>query len=280
MTKLRQKMVELMVLKGFAESTQQTYTHQIVQLAKYYHRSPDSLSESELRDYLLYCHQHKHWSFSSCRQFIHAARFLFDQVLQQPLSNRPLPLPRPEQKIPELLSRNEVRRILTAAKNLKHYTFLNVCYAAGLRVSELSALQVKDLDGDRNTIRVESGKGRKDRNTLFTESLKQVLRKYWHFYHPTQYVFYGRMMSEPLSISAMQRAYSKAKKMAGIKKRGGIHALRHAFATHQLESGMPLPRLQKLLGHGHISSTLRYTRWLPHYQSGTSPECDLLNDWQ
>ncbi len=120
MTPLRQKMIELMVLKGFAKTTQKSYLYHIIQLAKYYHRSPDQLSEEDIRTYLLHCHQVKHWSFSSCRQFINVARFLFDQVLETPLSRAKLPFPKKEHKIPELLSRSEVHKIISSCQNDKY----------------------------------------------------------------------------------------------------------------------------------------------------------------
>ena len=262
MTPLRQRMLETMTLKGFAATTQKSYLEQVTRLAQFYHRSPDKISFDELKRYLLYCHQQRHWSHSSCRQLIHAIKFFYLQVLKRPFPKEALPFPKREQKIPELLSRQEVRRILSSAHNLKFITALTVIYGAGLRVSECARLRVSDLDGERNVLRIENSKGRKDRYVDFTDGLKRCLRVYWEEYHPTQTVFYTKQRSQPQAVSGLQHAYTRAKLKAGVRKHGGIHALRHAYATHQLEDGMPLTRLQQQLGHAHIGTTLRYTRWL------------------
>ncbi|MGX5200353.1 tyrosine-type recombinase/integrase [Aliikangiella sp. IMCC44632] len=276
MTPLRQKMIEYMILKGFAESTQTSYLAHIRYLAEFYNQNPAQLTEDDLRAYLLHCHVVKHWSFSSCRQFIHAARCLYDKVLKQPISKERLPLPPKEEKLPDLLSRVEVQKIINCCRNVKHQTALMMAYATGVRVSELVKIQVKDLDGERSTIRIRGGKGRKDRDVDFSAGLKQCLRDYWKTYHPKQWLFYSSTPIKGIGKSTVQRAYSRAKLKADIHKRGGIHALRHAFATHQLEAGMPLPRLQQLLGHAHISCTLRYTRWLSCTNDSHASAFDLL----
>ncbi len=276
MTPLRKKVIEFMVLKGFAKTTQKSYLAHIRCLAEYFNLSPDKLTEDDLRAYLLHCHVVKHWSYSSCRQFIHAARFLFDKVLEQPLSKDKLPLPPKEQKLPELLSRTEVQRIISCCVNSKHETALMLTYATGLRVSEVVNLQVNDLDAHRNVIRVNAGKGRKDREVDFTPSLKTCLHRYWRKYRPQSWLFYSKSVTTQLAISTLQKAYTRAKLKAEIHKRGGIHALRHAYATHQLAAGMPLPRLQLLLGHSHITCTLRYTRWLQCVDGMSANSFDLL----
>ena len=166
MTALRQRMIKQMILKGYTANTQKTYLHHVYQLAKYYHKSPDCLCEDDIQNYLLYCHTDKHWAFSTCRQFIHAIQCLFKQVLHKPITQTKLPFPPVEQKIPELLSRNEVYRIIQACANLKHQTALKMIYATGLRISELVTLRVRDLDGERNTIHIVNAKGHKDRFLL------------------------------------------------------------------------------------------------------------------
>ena len=276
MSQLRQSMTELMILCGFTKTTQQVYLHQITQLSKYFHRSPDQLSEDDIREYLLHCHQDKHWSFSSCRQFIHAARFLFDRVLERPISKKKLPLPKKEFKIPDLLSRSEVFRIFDCCEGLRNRTALMLAYGTGLRVSELTALKVADLDSERNVIHVKSAKGNKDRMVDFTDGLKFCLRFYWQEYKPSIWLFYGKNKHCPLNVSTFQKAFTRAKLKAEVHKQGGIHSLRHAYATHQLEMGMPLPRLQQNLGHLQISCTLRYTRWIRCANSLEQGIFDLL----
>ncbi len=276
MTPLRQKMIEYMILKGYSEATKKSYLYHIRSLAEFFGKSPAQLSEDDIRAYLLHCHMVKHWSFSSCRQFIHAARFLFDKVLKRPISGDELPLPPNEKKIPDLLSRSEVASIIHCCHSDKFKAALWVAYGTGVRVSELINLQVNDLDGERNVIRIRQGKGRKDRDVDFTPGLKTCLRAYWNSYAPKTWLFYSKTVLQPVAKTTMQRAYTRAKLKAEIHKHGGIHALRHAFATHQLEAGMPLPRLQKLLGHAHISCTLRYTRWLKCCNDSNIDSFDLL----
>lgn len=280
MSHLRQSMTELMILKGFAKTTQQTYLHQITQLAKYFHRSPEQISEDDLREYMLHCHQDKHWSYSSCRQFVHVARFLFDQVMERPISKKKLPFPKKEFRIPELLSRSEVQRIIKCCLSDKHQTALMLAYGTGMRVSELTALKIADLDGERNVIHIKNAKGNKDRLVDFTEGLKLILRDYWREYTPRNWLFFSPQSKQtPLSNSTLQRAYSRAKLKAEVHKRGGIHSLRHAYATHQLEAGMPLPRLQQMLGHAQISCTLRYTRWVRCANSNEHSAFDLIHSF-
>jgi len=280
MSSLRQQMIELMVLKGFAINTQKTYLHHMTQLAKHFHESPDKINEEQLRLYLLHCHRVKQWSYSSCRQFIHAARFMFDQVLERPISKGKLPFPKKEEKIPELLSHKDVHRILDCCTDLKYLTSLKLAYGTGMRVSEISQLKVRDLDGERDVIRILSAKGKKDREIDFTDGIKSILRTYWREYHPVSWLFYARTPQSSLTKGSFQRAYSRAKLKAEVHKLGGIHGLRHAYATHQLESGMPVTQLQHQLGHAQVSTTLRYTRWIKCQFNHKGDTFDLLKNNQ
>ena len=278
MSRLRQEMTEMMVLCGLAKTTQATYLNQITRLAKYFNRSPDLISEDDLRQYMLHLHLHleKHWAHSSCRQFIYAARFLYDRVLERPLSKRKLPLPKKISKIPELLSRLEVRHIIDQCHQENHQVALMLMYSTGIRVSELAALRIDALDGERCVIKIRAGKGKKDRFVDFTDGLKTVLRNYWREYRPRSYLFYSCTKSQGYTTSTFQRVYRRAKLKANVSKQGGIHGLRHAYATHQLEAGMPLPRLQQILSHKHISSTLRYTHWVRCQNERIEKAYDLL----
>lgn len=151
---------------------------------------------------------------------------------------------------------------------------LTTCYACGLRVSELVALQVKQIDSDRHVIRIEQAKGAKDRQVILSDHLLILLRQYWEKYRPKSGLFYGFDPERALSITSAQKVFKQAKKHVGINKVGGIHSLRHAYATHQLEAGMPVHQLQRLLGHTNLQSTLRYVHWAPTHQQG--PGVDLL----
>ncbi len=276
MTPLRQKMIDTMVLKGFSPRTQTSYLYAIEKMAQHYHRSPDTLSTADIERYLLYLLKERHLANATVRLVVNAVVFLFTQVLGQPRQAFGVRYPKRVQRIPELLTRDEVRRILTQTRNLKHHTLLATCYAAGLRVSELVALRLRDIDSDRQLLHVRAGKGDKDRAALLTPAMVSLLRRYWSAYRPPYYLFCGNDPRQPLSVITAQRVYQRAKAAAGIDKQGGIHSLRHAYATHQLEAGMPAFKLQRLLGHQNLRTTLRYVHWLPHYQDRGQVGTDLL----
>jgi integrase/recombinase XerD len=163
---------------------------------------------------------------------------------------------------------DEVARLLATLENMKHRVLLTTCYGCGLRVSELVALQVRDIDGERSLLRVTQGKGGKDRQVPMPPTLLLLLRRYWCVFHPETALFYGRDPTTCLSIETAQRVFQAAKQKAGINKVGGIHSLRHAYATHQLAAGMPLHQLKQMLGHNYLHSTLRYLHWVPQVTEG------------
>jgi len=268
MTTLRQQMIDAMLVRGFSERTHRSYLDAITQLAKYFHRSPDELSIDELQAYFLYLTKERKLSAATCRLTLNAIRFLFIHVLKRQEFTLSIVIPRNPQRIPELLTSEEVARIVAASKNLKHQTMLKVCYGCGLRVSELMNLKIKDIESCSHLLRVQQGKGAKDRLVLLPESLLAHLRYYWRVYHPYFWLFQGADPEVHLSIETAQRVFSATKKRAEIKKIGGIHRLRHAFATHQLAAGMPVHQLQKLMGHNRLQSTMRYVHWVPRYQEG------------
>ena len=279
MTPLRQQMIDAMQVRGFSVRTHRSYLEAIGQLARYYRRSPDRLSGEELQAYILYLAKERHLSAASCRLVLNAMRFLYRQVLERESFGIQLVVPKRPQRIPELLTRDEVSRIVLACRNFKHRILLTTCYGCGLRVSEVVTLKVRHIDGERHLLRVEQGKGAKDRQVILSQSLLTVLRHYWRALRPTQWLFPGREYSTPLNITSAQKAFTVAKRRAKIDKVGGIHALRHAYATHQLEAGMPVHQLQRLLGHQTIHSTLRYVHWVPQYREGQNGT-DLIVGWE
>lgn len=268
MTPLRQKMIDAMLVRGFAVRTQQSYMDAVIQLSRHYHCSPELLSNAQLQDYFLYLVKERQLSPASCRLSFNGIRFLYLNVLGWPEVDLKVALPRLKQRIPELLSRAEVARLLAAVENRKHRAMLTTCYGCGLRVSELMALQVRDIDGERSLLRVTQGKGGKDRQVLLSASLLQLLRRYWRIFHPTTWLFYGHDPLSSLSIKTAQKVFQAAKQRAEINKIGGIHSLRHAYATHQLAAGMPLLQLKEMLGHSDLHSTMRYLHWVPQYNEG------------
>ena len=268
MTPLRQKMIDAMQVRGMSPRTHRSYLSAVRDLAKYYRRSPDQLSGEELQAFFLYLVKERNLSPATCRLSLNALRFFYLEVLGRDSFGVKLQVPKREQRIPELLMRSEVGRIISANSNIKHRMMLTICYGCGLRVRELVNLQVRHIDGERRLLRVEQGKGAKDRAVIISPTLLQLLREYWRLMRPPNWLFPSYDTTSPLSIATAQKTFHKAKQLAGIQKIGGIHSLRHAYATHQLEDGMPIHQLQRLLGHQNIQSTLRYAHWVPGYQEG------------
>jgi integrase/recombinase XerD len=257
---LRQRMEQDLVVRGRAERTREAYLHAVAELARYYRRPPDQLTDREVQQYLLYLIQERKLAWSSCRQAVCALRFFYEVTLGRPRATFRVPLPKGAQKLPEILSREEVARLLAATTTLKHRVLLMTTYGGGLRVSEVVHLRVSDIDSQRMVIRIEQGKGRKDRYTLLSSRLLEALRQYVRVYRPTPWLFPQRRTALPMDATSALRIYHLAKARAGIRKVGGIHALRHAFATHLVESGTDLATLQTLLGHSCIKTTMRYVQ--------------------
>lgn len=259
MSELRRRLEEDLLLRGRTEPTRRSYLQALADLERYYGRSPDQLSHEEVRKYLRHLIEDRHLAWASCRQRAGALRFFYEVTLGRERNSFYIPLPKTPQKLPEILSPEEVAQLLAAVSNLKHRVMLMTTYAAGLRVSEVTRLRVGDIDSKRMLIRVEQGKGRKDRYTLLSQRLLEELRQYYRVYRPSGWLFPPRRKhGEPMVTRNVLRVYATAKRRAGITKRGGIHALRHAFATHLLESGTDLLTIQRLLGHRHLETTTRY----------------------
>ena len=267
MTPLRQRMIDAMVLRGFAARTQETYVSAVSQLARYHHRSPELLSDEQVRAYLLHQLQDEQRSRSTVNITACAMRFLLCDVLGQAERRVQIALGKCAQRLPEVLSRAQVAALLDAATSCKARTLLMTAYASGLRLNELCHLRGRDIDSapDRMCIRVVNGKGGQDRYALLAADLLAQLRLYWTTCRcgarAEDWLFPARRdASRPLDDGSAQRYYYVARDAAGISKVGGIHTLRHCFATHLLEAGVDLHGISKLLGHAHLSTTARYLR--------------------
>ena len=258
MTTLRMRMDNDLLVRGMAERTREAYLAAVTRLARHYDRSPDRLSPQEVQAYLVHMLRDEKLAWSTCGIAVHAFRFLYHTTLGRPESTFTIPGAKQPQRLPEILSPGEVRRLIDSTANRKQRAVLATTYGAGLRVSEVVRLQLHHLDAERMSLRVEQGKGAKDRDTLLSPRLLEELRAYWREYRPSQWLFPARGGKRPMDVSTAQKLYSAAKGRAGITKRGGIHALRHAFATHLLEAGTDLHTIQRLLGHGDIRTTTRY----------------------
>ena len=279
MTPLRQKMIDAMLLRGFAARTQQTYCEAVAALAKHYRRSPDALDAEQLQSYLLHLITKKKLAYASVNQASCALRFLFGTVLRRPEVRFEIPMAKVPKRLPQILSREEVTRLIESAATLRGRTLLTTTYAAGLRVSEVCALQLSDIESapDRMCLKVRQGKGGQDRYTLLSARLLDTLRHYWRDRRPRQWLFPNRSGSAPIDLITAQRIYYGARDAAGIAPKGGIHTLRHAFATHLIEAGVDLPTVQRLLGHGHIGTTMRYVHLARSHLAGTTSPLDLLD---
>lgn len=275
-TPLRQRMIDEMTLRGMSPRTHESYLGAVSGLAKYYRRSPDQLSIEEVRNYLLHLERDQKVSWSTLNIAASGLRFLYFKTLKWEPALMDIPPRKTPSRLPEVLSREEVDRLLSEVDNLKHRTALMTVYAAGLRLSEVVHLRVDDLDSSRMAIRVEQGKGKKDRYTVLSPSLRAQLRLYWKQYPSREYLFFGASPDKPLNDTALQKAYTRAKKKAGIRKSGGVHTLRHCFATHLLEAGADVRTLQVLLGHSDLRTTARYLRIRREHIQAYASTFDLL----
>jgi len=257
MGELRERMQHDLVVRGMSLRTQEAYLAAVAGLAKHYHQRPDLLSIPQVEGYIRHLIEQRHLAPNRVRIAVFGLRFFYTVTLhRQPFT---LPLPKGAKKLPEVLSREEVTRLLASTTSLRERALLMTTYGGGLRVSEAVRLRVSDIDAQRALLRVEQGKGRKDRYTLLGPRLLAELRHYWQVYRPVPpWLFPQRSKAAPMAVETAQKMYYAAKRRAGITKAGGIHALRHSFATHLLEAGTDLPTLQRLLGHDSITTTMRY----------------------
>lgn len=275
MTALRQKMIRDMQLRRFSARTQETYLSVVERFARHYRQSPDRIPSEKAQDYILHLLNERRLSWSTCDVHANGLMFFYRVVLGQP-NALTLPPRRHAQRLPEILSASEVERLFAATSDLKHRVMFMVAYGGGLRLNELTHLKVTDIDSKRMLIRVEQAKGNKDRYTLLSQRLLRELRAYWQAYRPKTWLFPGKTPDTPLHESSVQKAIILAKIKAGIRKGGGIHVLRHCFATHLLEAGTDLRTIQNLMGHKSIQTTARYTRITANRVRQTASPLDLL----
>jgi integrase/recombinase XerD len=260
MTPLRQRMIDAMQVRGLAERTQRAYVAAVAALARYYGCSPEALGPSQVEAYLVHLVRERRLARSSVNQAGCAFRFLFETVLQRKQQVQ-VPLGKAEQRLPQILSREELAQLFACAGDGKPRTVLMTAYGLGLRLGELCRLRVEDVDGhaDRMCVRIEQGKGNKDRYVPLPPDVHQLLRGWWRRAHPHGWLFCAQTEpSRPLNEDSASRWYHAARSAAGITKRGGIHSLRHCYATHLLEGGVDLHSLSQWLGHRHIGTTMRY----------------------
>ena len=275
---LRKQMDGDLVVRGMAVRTREAYLGAVAGLAKYYGRRPDRVSEAEVQEYLLHLIEERKLAWSSCNVVTQGLKFFYRVTLKRSEAQFGIPTARQPQKLPQILAREEVARLIDLTVHPKHRAILMTTYGTGLRLNELCSLKLTDIDSARMTIRVEQGKGAKDRYTLLSPRLLAELRRYWASYRPKRWLFTSKDGTHPISDATVQKIFYAAKSRAGIVKDCGIHGLRHAFATHLLEAGVDIHTIQRLMGHGHISSTLRYFHLARKHLAGTPSPLELLEE--
>ena len=262
MTTLRQQLIQELVLRGCSERTQEAYVQQVYQLAKHFHQPPEQLTNEQVREYLFYLARERQLAASTINQAVNAFRFLYERVLHREVTalRQAVPFTRKAIHRPQVYSAAELERLFTiGCPHPKHRAFLMTVYGAGLRLNEACHLKVEHLDAERQQIRIVQGKGRKDRYTLLSPRLLAELRRYWRCFRPPHWLFPAtRTPEQPLVDATGQRIYYHAVQRAGLRRKGGIHALRHSFATHLLEAGVEITVVQRLLGHAHLNTTSTY----------------------
>jgi integrase/recombinase XerD len=276
MTPLRQKMMEDMQLRGLSARTQETYVRVVRQLAEYYRKPPDQLSEAELRQYFLYLKNEKRVSRSTCTQALCGLKFFYQHTLQRDWTILDFIRPPQEQKLPVILSLEEVREILSRVRQPHYRVCLSTIYGCGLRLLEGVHLQVVDIDSGRMLLHVRGGKGNKDRDVPLPAPTLSQLRQHWGRHRHPVWLFPGRglSVSEPMDGSGVQRAFRAALRESGINKAASVHTLRHCYATHLLEAGVSLRLIQAWLGHRSLTTTALYTHLT---QAGAANAVAVIN---
>jgi len=276
MTALRQRMLEDLQIRHYSQTTIRLYLHAVSAFAQHFGKPPDQLGAEHIRTYQLFLVREKQVALPTFIQVVSALRFFYTHTLNQKIAIERIPFPRRERKLPLILNREEVKALLLAPRILRQRTLLALLYGSGLRVAEAAHLKVSDIDSPRNVLWVRLGKGSKDRQTLLSPKLLEMLRGYWRAEHPENWLFPGADPTRPISTKAIFLACRNAARIAGISKPVHPHSLRHAFATHLLEAGTNLRCIQILLGHAHLETTARYLQVADVAVRATSSPLDSL----
>jgi len=276
-TSLRQRMTEDMQVRNLSPLTQSSYVQQVSMFARHFDKSPAVLGIEDIRDYQLYLTNQKKLDASSIKVAVSAIRFLYRVTLGRPWDfDEIVPSPKKPRTLPIILSPEEVAHFLGCVANIKHRTILTTCYAAGLRISEAVHLMPTAIDRQRMVIRVEQGKGRKDRYVMLSPKLLEVLSDYWYRARPKGCLFPGDIPGQPITYGAVELACKAAHARSGLSKPVTPHSLRHAFAVHLLEAGTNLRTIQLLMGHSSLNTTARYLRIATSKVCATTSPLDLL----
>ena len=258
MTPMREAVVRYMTLRGLAPKTKESYLHAIEELSRFYWRPVESLSCIEVQKFLEHLISERQREWSTVNVYFSAYRLLYEKVLKQPERQFSIPRRGRSGKRPGVLSRQEVDRLIAAPRQLKHRALLAMTYGAGLRASEAVKLKPRHIARDRGLVRVDQGKGRKDRYTLLADGALQLIEEHWRANGPFDYFFFGRDKSKPMCVGSAQYVYDQACKSGNVRRVGGIHVLRHCFATHLMEMHVPIELIQRFMGHRYAKTTAGY----------------------
>lgn len=266
MTPLREKFIRGLAIRGRAVRTQQSYTACVADLARYYKRSPDQISYEEVTVWIHHLIRERKLAPSSVNIAVNAVRFLYGVTLRRDTTMLLAALPRMKRNIrrAEVYARSELEALLSAPTQPRDRAFLMTVYAGGLRLSEATQLRTTDIDRPRMQLRIRQGKGAKERVLPLSGRLLQELESYWHAQrshrpgHDSLWLFLGAQADQPINRATGQNIYYRALEKSGVRRKGGIHVLRHSFATHCIESGLELTLVQRLLGHSSLLTTARY----------------------
>ena len=262
MTPLRKRMLEELQRRNYAQVTIDHYIQIVEDFARYFGRRPDQLGARQLREYQVHLFRDRKLSSRTVRQHVAALRFFFVKMLNRPYMIEHIPFPKETRRLPEILTPEEVTRLIDAASNLFHRAMLMILYGTGMRRIELARLKVRDIDSQRMVIRIRQGKGGRDRDVPLSEKLLETLREYWHWMKPKTFLFPGMVdnwrADVPLSPKVIWLACREAATRAGLQKKISPHCLRHSYATHLLDAGADLYTIQRLLGHADLRHTLVY----------------------
>jgi len=277
MTPLRHRMIEDMQIRNLPLQTQTAYVQQVSLFARHFGQPPDRLGRDDIRAYQIYMARDKHLAASSIAVAVAALRFLYTITLKRAwTAEEDIPAGRQPRKLPYVLSQDEVGQFLGAVCDMKHRVILTICYAAGLRISEAVHLRPSAIDSQRMVIRVEQGKGSKDRYVMLSPRLLDILRKYWKETHPKEWLFPGDRPGRPITRHAVERVCQQTRERSGITRPVTPHSLRHAFAVHLLEGGADLRTIQLLLGHRSLTTTSKYLRIATSKVCATASPLDSL----
>lgn len=267
-----------LTLQRVSPKTMEAYLRAVSCLSAYYKQPASDLTNDQIQDYLLFCIKEKQLAWASCNVLFCGLKKYYQEYLGRKASEFSIPRRPRSRQLPMILSREEVRAILSVLGNLKHKTLLHMVYGSGLRVSEVVKLRPEHIDSSRMLVRVEQAKGRKDRYTILSSTCLELMRQYWREYQPGTWLFPSPDKRKPLSISAAQRIYKQAREKAGVKGGRGIHTLRHCFATHMSDIGVEIFIIKKMLGHAKLETTSVYLHISPERPKTLASPLDSLFD--